>query len=465
MTDTRTGDLDLNPKVVRRRNVSDSSELQISQTIVRKSVSEKQGILLSDAAQDDRFESAVSLMKFNIRSMMCVPLVCQNEVLGIISIDTTQQGKKFDGDDLRLLTAIALPIATSIKNTQLVKEKEKEVATRVSMERFFSPNVVEKIVQGQLTTGLGGERKTGTAFFSDIVGFTKMATRIPAERVVQLLNRYFEHMVEILFRHSATIDKFSGDAIMAVWGAPEAVENGEWHAVQAGLEMQNALFEFNCGQLATGEETIQMGVGINSGSFVAGNVGAEQINYTIIGEDVNLAARVEAKAGGSQVFISRSTYDPVARRVCAIQLPPIELKGIPDPVTIYSVRGIAPIDEPDSGPLIISLPVEIGLPGNETTRGYLTGAEKDSSGRLVLDLLLPRVTEKGAALSGRFLLTELPDIPTFQATVIERVPWRGEGPLAEAARIVMDSAPPLFLALLTPGTPLPASVTWDRLVR
>jgi|ETNmetMinimDraft_26_1059896.scaffolds.fasta_scaffold06042_2 adenylate cyclase len=452
------------PKVIHRRDGQESSEkLQISKTIVRKSMSNKQALLIQDAAEDDDFAAAVSVMKFNIRSMMCVPLICQNEVLGIISIDTTRAGKKFRDDDLKLMTAIATPIATAVRNTQLVKEKEGEVAARTSMERFFSPALVEKIMDG--TVSLEGERRSGIAFFSDIVGFTSMSNRMDAEGVVKLLNSYFEQMVGILFKHEGTIDKFSGDAIMAVWGAPENVEREAWHAIQAALEMQNALYEFNCKQEANQGETIEMGIGLNRGEFVAGQVGASSlVNYTIIGDDVNLAARIEAKAGRGQVFISESAFEQIRGTACTVELPPIEAKGIPEPITIFSVRGSRDIENDGSEDLVVSLPFVLTTEGSEPNRSYFRKAEFDPDHSIVFDLVTPISIQEGQTIHCEFDLTELPDIQDADAEIIEVKESDKEG-IPQLAKARMANVPEVLRSLMTVGEAQETSALWADIVR
>jgi class 3 adenylate cyclase len=387
-------------------------------------------------------------------------------VLGIISIDTTKAGKKFKDGDLKLLTAIASPIATAIKNAQLVKEKEKEVAARTSLQRYFSPALVDKIVGGQLS--LDGERREGIAFFSDIVGFTAMSNRLKPEDVVSLINSYFEKMVEILFRHNATIDKFSGDAIMAVWGAPEGVEHGPWHSVQAAMEMQNALYEFNCGQISAGRETIEMGIGLNYGKFVAGNMGASahnMVNYTIIGEDVNLAARVQAKAGPSQVMISASVYDLIKDRVCAVSLPPTKVKGIPDPITIYSIRGVCPIEDRDSGRLIVCLPVQLSANGHESRRSFLVGCEKSADGSPLFALLSQIELQQGQTVKCTFDMKEMPNLGSVTGTIVDVLPYEKTPAIPQLARVRIDSVPDSFKDLLTVGKASATSVTWEQMGR
>ena len=453
-------------KVTKHRSTVEAKGVRVSRTILQKAFMQKKAILF-DATEDTELSGSVSIAEFNIHSMMCVPLVCRNEVLGVITIDTTQRGQKFTEQDLQLLTAIASPIATAVKNAQLVKEKEAEVATRTALERYFSPNLVEKLATDELLTKLGGERHVGIAFFSDIVGFTKMSKRMSPEQVVDLLNRYFSVMLDVLFHHHATVDKFSGDAIMAVWGAPEEIENGPWHAVQAALGMQNALFDFNCSQRALQLEPVYMGVGLNYGEFIAGNVGAggHQVNYTIIGEHVNLASRIEAKASRGQIFVSESAYEQVKDCVCAVKLSPTTVKGIPDPITIYSIRGVKPIEAPESE-LLLSLPLNVTASSGESQRAYLVGVRGDPPlPDLVFDLLCPPDFSSGQETRFTFDVPELPELGEAQAKILAVAP-RGDSEAASVfARARIEDAADALTQILRVGEPLDASIGWESLVR
>ena len=457
----------LKSKVQKRRDEEDTSDIQVSLTMVKRAIRQKEAILYV-GGEGGESETSASLMQFNIRSMMCVPLICQNEVLGVIDIDTSDARYKFTEEDLQLLTAIATPVATAVRNTQLVAEKESEVVTRNALQQFFSPKLVEKIISGG--GNLDGETREGIAFFSDLVGFTKMSSNIPAKDMVALLNKYFEVMVEILFRHDATIDKFSGDAIMAIWGAPEEVENGAWHAAQSGLEMQNALFEFNCHQLANDEQTVDMGIGINFGQFIAGNIGASErqmVNYTIIGDDVNMAARIEARAGWGQVFISQSAFEKAEESICGVKLPPAELKGVEGDKIIYSIRACTPIEGGDEGEFITTLPVALNADDFGPVLAFLVKAKWSDMGKnIIFDFIVPYTIEEGTMVNVAFQMNELGIIPDVKGTVIQFTrDEEGVERNPQSGRLLIQELPIILEDLLHPGGVLETELGWESMER
>ena len=187
---------------------------------------------------------------------------------------------------------------------------------------------------------VGGRSCVGTAFFSDIIGFTRMSERLKPAEVVDQLNRYLHVMEEIIFRHGGTVDKFGGDSIMAFWGVLVERKGDILNAVTAAMEMQNALFYFNYtvgGELL--ETPLGMGIGLNTGEMVAGNMGSDQkIEFTVIGDAVNTAQRIESTAGHGQVFVSEATHKQVRKQVSAVKLPPVEVKNKSGLVQMYSIR-------------------------------------------------------------------------------------------------------------------------------
>jgi hypothetical protein len=254
---------------------------------------------------------------------------------------------------------------------------------------------------------------------------------------------------------------------MAVWGAPKEVENGEWHAIQAALEMQNALFDFNRAQLAADRETIEMGVGINYGSFVAGNMGANrQRNYTIIGDDVNIAARIEAKAGPSQVFVSETAYDRIKDQVCAVQMPPIEVKGIPEPITIYSIRGSVPIEDPESHRLLLSLPVNYKMGDLEDLSGYVIGAHKDGDD-FILEFMTADPIDEGSEITCAPQMTEYIGLGEFSGKIsgLARGDLAGEDSVTQVGGLVLSEVPDELMEFFRPGNPTECDVTWDDVKR
>lgn len=344
----------LKPVAVRNRNKDgdDKGDVQISRTIARKVCGEKQAILSQNAMEDDRFSGGMSILNFRILSMACAPLLYRDEVFGLIQVDTQDRAKKFVPDDINLLAGIAALAAIFIKN-------RKEAEARQNLMRYFSPSVANEVANGKIDLKLGGDTKVGTVFFSDIIGFTTMSEGLTAAQVVEKINRYMRYMVDIVFKYNGSIDKFIGDCIMAVWGVPLEIPDEAVAAVTAGVEMQNAVFLFNTELAAEGQTPIHMGIGLNSGQFVAGNMGSERrMEYTVIGDNVNLAQRVESKAGRGMVLCSETTYERCDGKVLGIKLKPVALKGKAKNVTTVVIRGI---DQSSAGGTVFmtSLPVAL----------------------------------------------------------------------------------------------------------
>ncbi|OGW37967.1 MAG: hypothetical protein A2Y97_05525 [Nitrospirae bacterium RBG_13_39_12] len=174
-------------------------------------------------------------------------------------------------------------------------EEKKAKEIRSMFSSYVSPKIVEELINNPEKAKLGGERKTVTILFSDLVGFTSISERLPSEEVVSMLNEYFKEMVEIIFRWDGTLDKFVGDEIMAFWGAPVDQPNHAELAVRCALNMTDKLSELQDRWMKEGKEILDFGIGINTGEVIVGNIGAaaRKMDYTVIGDNVNLAARVE----------------------------------------------------------------------------------------------------------------------------------------------------------------------------
>lgn len=398
------------PAVVHHRDGNHDAEVPVSRTIISKVYGEKQSIMLEDATEE-MDNGGMSLVNLQLRTLMCVPLLYQEEVLGIIQLDTSDRSKKFSAEDLNLLTGIAGQASIFLKNASLFQQVEKEAEARTNLQRYFSPDLADKLVNGEIDLKPGGDMKTGTVFFSDIIGFTAMSQTMTPMEVINKINRYFKIMVDIIFKYRGYIDKFGGDAIMAVWGVPASFKDEALLAVTAAVEMQNALYLFNRELINEGRTDIQMGIGLNSGSFVAGNLGSEQrMEYTVIGDQVNLAQRVESKAGRGNVFISPSTYERTGKKVLVSMLQPCRVKGIDQPVPMASVRGV-----PTRDPTVFLMSLPFFIEGAEPPQEGLLVKAKDLGNSQILALVLMphKVNEKTLTL--RFVPQECPDFTlTFQ---------------------------------------------------
>jgi adenylate cyclase len=216
-------------------------------------------------------------------------------------------------------------------------------STRAMFSRYVSKHIVDEIMKNPGAVKLGGEVKEVSILFSDVRGFTAMSERLSAPEVVEVLNEYLTAMVDIVIANGGTLDKYVGDAIMAVWGSPLADPKHEENAARTAVMMMEVLHELQKKWKAEGKPEIDIGIGINSGHVVAGNMGHPEykMDYTVIGDDVNLAARLESanKEMKAHVLISGSTYDKVQNLLEVVKHPNIHVKGKEKDVEVYEVLG------------------------------------------------------------------------------------------------------------------------------
>jgi adenylate cyclase len=270
-----------------------------------------------------------------------VPLLFGEEILGIMHLDSQIATNAFTEKDLQVFTGIAAQAAIAIQNARLAKKIEHEAQTRAQFQRLIPPNVVEQVVSGELFIEKGGKLSEVTMLCSDIRGFTPMSEKQRPEETVAMLNEYFEVMVDILFKHEGTLDKFVGDEIIGLFGAPIEVKDAPMKAVQCALEMQKALGEFNRTRAAENHEAIRVGIGINTGTVVTGAIGSSKaLQYTAIGDAMNTAARLQSIAKAGEIIISEHTLELLGERVEAMTLPPVDIRGKQNKMRVYNVVGV-----------------------------------------------------------------------------------------------------------------------------
>jgi class 3 adenylate cyclase len=207
--------------------------------------------------------------------------------------------------------------------------------------RYLSKKVVEEILSSDKGRQIGGTRKTVTVLMADLRGFTTLSESRDPEEMVQLLNRYLKQMSTIILAYDGIIDEILGDAILAVFGAPDPHENDPQRAVACAIEMQNRLARLNTELMDDGYPALEMGIGINTGSVIVGNIGSDlRMKYGIVGETVNQAARIESNSIGGQVLIGESTYRAVQAQVQADTPKTLMMKGMKKPLVFYSVVAI-----------------------------------------------------------------------------------------------------------------------------
>jgi adenylate cyclase len=328
------------PKIAKTRD-GKNEQIVLSKSILSEVVNNKASVLSSDATMDSRFSAAHSIIMQGIRSTMTVPLIHHDELLGIMHLDSMIATNAFTEKDLQIFGGIGGQAAVAIHNSQLAREIEQEAKTRAQFQRLLSPNLVDQVVQGKLVLEKGGALSEVTLLFSDIRGFTSMSESRAPQEIVRMLNEYFELMVDVIFKYQGTLDKFVGDEIIALFGAPVAMESAEVKAVQCALDMMQVLSEFNRVRVSEGQNEIKIGIGINTGMVVTGAIGSSRaLQYTAIGDAMNTTARLCGVALPGQIILSEATYKKVQGQIAAVPLAPVRLKGKADELRIYNAVGL-----------------------------------------------------------------------------------------------------------------------------
>ena len=340
LRDEATGEL---VPTISRSRLGDTQPLQVPRSIADKVVQERVAVVSQNAPEDTRFKGQSILLQ-SVRSAMCSPLMASGDVLlGLLYVDNLTTTNTFTDEDLQFLVAFSGLAAIGIKNSRYADQIRREATVRSNFERYFAPNVAADIAQQDGAIRQGGERRATTVLFSDIRGFTAIAESMGPDAIAQLLSEYFTEMVEVIFEHGGTLDKFIGDAIMALWGAPIAHADDPDRAVRAAIAMQRAIARLNERWVGQGRPEIGVGMGINHGDVFAGNIGSHRrLEYTVIGDAVNIAARLCAEAGPGEILVSEQFLGVVRDQVSCEFLPEMALKGKAQLVQVYRVNGLQP---------------------------------------------------------------------------------------------------------------------------
>lgn len=325
------------PRISRDRR-GDAAGRAIPQSIARKVVDEKVAVLSDNAPQDERFGGQSILMQ-SVRSAMCAPLIGSEErVHGVLYVDNLTTTQRFDEDDLDFLVAFSNIAAVALENSAFAERIRRETLVRSNFERFFAPSLAARIAGSPDAVRLGGEKRTVAVLFSDIRGFTALSEEMRPDDVAHLLSEYFTVMVEVVFRHDGTLDKFIGDAIMAQWGAPIPGADDADSAMAAALEMMQELDALNAKWHAQGRPALQIGIGLNYGESFAGYIGSERrLEYTVIGDAVNTASRLCAAAEGGEILLTGEMRGALTGPPPMAERGTMELRGKSQPIPVYSV--------------------------------------------------------------------------------------------------------------------------------
>ncbi len=350
------GEVTRQTEVRYRRPPAKSQQPQIilSRSVLQRLRCEMQPILITDAGSDERFSGSESMRISGLRSAMVAPLAPARswtvnetamadgsegrQLLGILYVDNLERSSAFTPEELNVFALVAAQAAAAIDNVLAHSRIAEQEVQRSALERFLSPDVVEMIAKNPGEVKLGGSNQKVSVMFADIRGFTSMSETMPPEQIVDILNEYFTRVTDIIFDHGGTLDKYLGDGVMAVFGAPISKGNDAANAVRAAMAIQALLIELNRDAGARNWPELKVGIGINTGIVTAGNIGSpKRIDYTVVGDAVNVASRLMSNAAGAQILISDSTAQDLDAGFELNPLEPLRVKGKTAPLAVFSV--------------------------------------------------------------------------------------------------------------------------------
>lgn len=269
-----------------------------------------------------------------------IPFRINENLAGGIGLGAKLSGEPYTEDDRELLTTLASQGAVTIENARLIDQMKREETVRTNLARYLSPQVVEQVISRNLEVNLGGARKVVTVLFSDIRDFTRITERRSADQLIHILNEYFTEMARIIFENNGSLDKYIGDAIVAVFGSLVEVENPTEHAVKAAVEMMKFMPRLN--EHWSGEFdgfSMDIGIGINTGDVFLGNIGSpERMEFTVIGDTVNVASRFADMAKPGEILLTREARLWLSSDISLEELPPSEVKGKSGELEVYRVK-------------------------------------------------------------------------------------------------------------------------------
>src|SRR5215210_8520007 len=261
-------DIELRPVATRARDAkleAHAKKLTIGRTITRKVMRDRVALLSQDAAAEEQFAGVESIVSQGVRSTICAPLVAESGVHGALYADRLDPFSAFKPDDLELISAVAAQTAIAVENVRAHERLAKEEVARANYSRFLPEYVVKQMLENPESFKLGGVTQTITILFADIRGFTRISEHAEPEKIVDLLNRYFSAMTDIIFAHGGTLDKYLGDGLMALFGAPTTTPKDAANALSAAVAMQRRMISINAELREDGFQEIGIGIGLHTG--------------------------------------------------------------------------------------------------------------------------------------------------------------------------------------------------------
>ncbi|MGQ7847267.1 AAA family ATPase [Granulosicoccus sp. 3-233] len=310
-------------------------------------------VVVADAQIDERFMADSYVQRKGSRSLLCQPILSQGKLLGLVYLENELISSAFTPERTRLLSLLSGQIAISINNAELVENLEVKVRERTrqlelhsrfieqTFGRYLSTEIADSLLKSTDGPDFSGRKTTVTVLMSDLRGFSTFSDSLDPETIVKLLNNYLSEMTTVIQKYNGTIDEFIGDAILVIFGAPFQRADDAERAVACALKMQLMMARVNAWNVLNGLPELEMGIGINTGEVVAGNIGSrKRAKYGVVGSNVNMAGRIEGHTVGGQVLISKSTRDAVQSPLQLVDIGSVEPKGATNPVQLFDVRGL-----------------------------------------------------------------------------------------------------------------------------
>ncbi len=286
--------------------------------------------LVNDVAEDPRY----ILNEDYCHALICVPILTKDSVLGVANISNSKP-IGYTSQDLKLFTAIVTQASSAIENAMLHEHKLREEKIKNNLERYLSPQVAQAVISSTGAVSLTTSKRKIAMLFSDIRNFTTKCEELEPEQLVAYLNEYFTQMVDVIFNHNGTVNKFVGDMIVAMFGAPSEINDREYWAIAAAIVMQQRIKNL---PIAWIRDNFITGIGISSGEVIVGNIGSPQhMDYTAIGDEMNIAARLQGMAKGGQILVTRSVYEATQACFQFREFGTLPVKGKKNLVEVFEV--------------------------------------------------------------------------------------------------------------------------------
>ena len=310
----------------------------ISSTAVRTAIEQRAIIASHDVTEDKVFSISDSISVQGIGSLACAPLAGHEEVYGVLYVDRRLGPEPFSETDQQMLSVVAAQAAVAVEAARAREREAREAEARLVFARFMPEHLIKELAENPDEYHLGGVNRRLSVMFCDVRGFSRIAHGMKPEHVVEMLNTLFTELAAEIMGHQGTLNKYLGDGLMALFGAPVDTGENAANAVRAAIAMQRSLRRVNEILVTRDLPTLSIGIGINTGEATVGVVGAEmRSEYTAIGSTVNVAARVESLTKAGQILVTQATADELGNQFKLEGPSEAEVKNIPEPVRVYLV--------------------------------------------------------------------------------------------------------------------------------